>query len=395
MLKSAALAFGAFIIASPATAQDAEGIPETKSELVSYLQSVGFEDIAISKASGDDANIVFEGLVGRRSVGERNDTLQIGRLEIGGLDAGYRWTRATTLKVDNVRFSFGDQSFSADSLVSINFGVLDIDSVRPGLAFESLSVNNFSWAQNGDRLVDISRLESKASKWYENYSIPSYLQYVATAVIHPKFIASYDRLGILPEPQRPVKAVVDGSVGFSTAVGSATMKLAVETDRLGKHRLTGSFAGLDDKLLAAFFGLQDEALAGNAAKKEELQKELAARWGDISLRTANYDGTDMNFVGGVMDVLVTKTGQEMEDVRKAVAGMAYTWLLANTSPDKITTIADPIYRTIYQFLSRPNDLAIEAVPDKTAKLGSFVPGQDAAQIKTKLMDVLHLRVTAH
>jgi hypothetical protein len=395
MFKSAVLAFGALIIASPALAQETDGLSEPKSEMVSYLQSIGFKDAAIASAGGDEANIVFEGLSGHRQIGARNDTLEIGKLAIAGLDAGYRWTKATTLKVDQARFTFGDQSVSADSILSINFGVLDIDSARPGLAFDSLNVNNLKWTSGNEPFVDITRLESKASKWYESYSLPSYLQYVGSVVLYPKFLASFDRFGVLPDPQRPVKANIDGSVGFSTSVGSATAKLAVETDRLGNHKLSGSFAGLDDQLLTAFFGLQDEALAGNPAKKERLQKDLAAKWGDVSIRTANYYGTDLEFVQGVKEILVKKTGQNILDVQKAVAGIAYSWLSANTSPEKVKAVVDPLYTTIYQFLANPSELTLEAVPDKAAKLGTFFPAADAAPQTTKIMDVLNVRASAH
>lgn len=395
MIRSSLAAIGLAALLAPSFgyAQETSPVDEAGAEMVAYLKSVGFADAAIAGVGGNEGDIILRGIKGHKTLAGKDISLEVAKAEIAGLDPGYRWTKATSLRVEGIRYSVGDQTYTASALQSINFGVLDIDSARPGIAFDSLSLTGFSWTSSSEKFLDIPRLESTASSWQENYSVPASLKFAGNLLLSPSLLARFDLYGILPGLGRPLSVELGGNLFVTTSASNATVKVNAKTDRLGDHSFGANISGIDEGLLRAFFGLQDEAIAGDAAKRKALEDDLVANQKDIRLKTAYYEGANLGWVRETEAALAAKTKQPLDAVQKSLDGLAYGWLSVRTSPDRQDTVVTPIYEAAHAFLRNPESVQLELVPQKGASISDLFlqSSGTGGQLAGKLLDDLGVK----
>lgn len=395
MIRSSLAAIGLAALLAPSFgyAQEMSPVDEAGAEMVAYLKSVGFADAAIAAVGGNEGDIILQGIKGHKTLDGKDVSLEVAKAEIAGLDPGYRWTKATSLRVEGIRYSVGNQTYTASALQSINFGVLDIDSARPGIAFDSLSLTGFSWASSSEKFLDIPRLESTASSWQENYSVPASLKFAGNLILSPSLLARFDIYRILPGQGRPLAVELGGNLFVTTSASNATVKVNANTDRLGDHSFGANISGIDDGLLRAFFGLQDEAIAGDAAKRKVLEDDLAANQKDIRLKTAYYEGSNLSWFRETEAALADKTKQPVDAVQRSLGGLVYGWISARTSPDRQDAVVKPIYEAVHAFLQNPETIQLELVPQKGAAIdGLLSQSSGTGEPPTgKLLDDLGLK----
>lgn len=354
-------------------------------ELLGLLKAKGFEDAKVQQIQANDDTIVIDGLSG--SANDR--AFKFGRIEIKGIDAGYRWTRASQVAFSNVDVTFGPDSFHAEALLTNGFGILDVDSAQPGFAFDELAVVNGQWKHAGAPLVGVSSLVAKGRQWKELYSIPATLDVKASMTFSGQALLVLLGQMSLPmgvEPQQkaggPYFADVTARLSSTTSSGLASASLAVKTDKLGSHKVETTLGGFDDGLLESYFARGDENVTGDQEKLKFLKAELNRQIADITVRTLFYQGQSLSGLAPIF------SGQSA-----MISAITNAWVTQNSSEKEAVRNQKLIAEPLSQFLASPSVLEVDVIPERGATLSTLSGAMTSTDgAGRKLLDILGVRV---
>lgn len=388
--SSVLLATTLLVLPLPAIAQEQpeeNPVEMVQTELLGLLKAKGFADAKVQRIQANDDTIVIDGLSG--SANDR--AFKFGRIEITGIDAGYRWTRASQVAFSNVDVTFGPDSFHAEALLSNGFGILDVDSGQPGFAFDELAVVNGQWKHADAPLVTVSSLVAKGRQWKELYSIPATLDVKASVTFSGQALLVLLGQMSLPmgaAPQmltgEPYSADVTARLSSTTSSGLLSASLAVKTDKLGSHKIETTLGGFDDGLLESYFARGDENVTGDQEKLKFLKAELDRQIAAISVRTLFYQGQSLSGLAPVF------SGQSA-----VISAITDAWVTQNSSEKEAVRNQKLIAEPVSQFLASPNILEVDVIPERGETLSTLTGAMTSTDADgRKLLDILGARVVA-
>ncbi len=385
----ALLATTLLVLPLPAIAQeqsDENPVEMVQTELIGLLKSKGFDNTKLQQISANDDAIVIDGLTGSNS----GRAFEFGRIEIKGIDAGYRWTRASQLSFSNVNLTFGSDTFHADAVLSNGFGILDVDSGQPGFAFDELAVVNGHWKRGDVSLVTVPSLVATGRQWKELYSIPATLNIKASVTFSGQaLLALLGQMSLPVEAAEPPMAAdtysadVTARLSSTTSSGSLSVSLTAKTDKLGDHKFETTLGGFDDSLLESYFARGDENVVTDQEKLNFLKSELNRHIADISVRTLFYHGERLT---GLASAFSSQT--------EAVIAASEAWVERNSSEKQVEKNKQLITAPLSKFLDTPNVLEVDIIPQRGVTLSTLAEAVNSQPQGPKLLDVLGAKVVA-
>lgn len=358
--------------------EDPEGSPTeiVQQELVKFFTDKGYADTRLKSVVGDEGQITVEGLAGTKSGGD----FSIGKIEIKEIDGGYRWTKAKEIIFSDVSFSFAGQTLRAGKVLGNGFGVLDIDSARPGFAFDELVLVDGEWLRDGQSLFKIETMTAAGKHWKEMYSVPGTLDVRANVSFSGALLGPVG--AYLPSLASQVhKAEVTATLNSVTSAGRLSTIVDVKTDKLGNHHLDATLLSVDEPLMAAYFEQGEENTLGDKEKLQKLEKELASQLGDIAVRPLLYRAENMEFLSAAM----AQSGLTLDNLTPFVQG----WVTYLSSPEKASLHQREISAPILKFLGKPKTLELEIIPARDVNWQTF-----KNNTTDKTLDLLGARVSA-
>jgi hypothetical protein len=387
--SSALLATTLLVLPLPAIAQeqsDENPVEMVQGELIGLLKSKGFDNTKLLQITANDDVIVIDGLSGSAN----GRAFNFGRIEIKGIDAGYRWTRASQLSFSNVDLTFGTDNFHADAVLSNGFGILDVDSGQPGFAFDELAVVNGQWKRADAPLVTVSSLVATGRQWKELYSIPATLNVKASVSFSGQaLLALLGQISLPMEAAEPplggdtYSADVTARLSSTTSSGALSISLTAKTDKLGDHKIETTLGGFDDGLLESYFARGDENVVADQEKLKYLKFNLDKNVADISVRTLFYHGENLKGLASAF------TSQEA-----TISAVTDAWVQQNSSAKEVVRNKQLITEPVSKFMASPNILEVDVIPQRGVTLSTLSGAIKTPSEGRKLLDILGAKVVA-
>lgn len=168
MLRNA-IAAAAMISTLPALAQTPpEEVLYPTQEMVSYLEAVGFTDVAYKDLNWGSGWFEVSGVSGSWAQG---GSLEIESIRFDNITPDNRWLRTDGLLINGFALDVPGFALSVSSFSGTDFHVRDIDSFTPTAAFSGIEAAGVS-ASFGGFLVGLDQLQLNGQNWEKNIAVP-------------------------------------------------------------------------------------------------------------------------------------------------------------------------------------------------------------------------------
>lgn len=270
------IAAAAIITALPALAQTPpEEVLYPTQEMVSYLEAVGFTDVAYKDLSWGSGWFEISGVSGSWPQG---GSLEIASIRFDNIMPDDRWLRTDGLRISGFVLDVPGFALSAASFSGTDLHVRDIDSFTPTAAFSEIEAAGVS-TSFGEFLVDLDQLQLNGQNWEKNIAVPG--------KVRGKLGGTIGGSGLQSE-----RFFAELDWNLSEYGDRATLISAFKNERSGDVGFLVQMKGVSKSVLWAWDDLNSPWVIGNgekraaarAAAKDSLSKVLVE---EIVLRGKN------------------------------------------------------------------------------------------------------------
>ncbi len=200
--------------------EEGGGLDVVRREIIGILQENGWKDARIDQLSGSEELFEIRGLrASRKGADGRSELVEIGVLTVEGILPEDRWTRAESIRADDVKIVLSGNSVDIGILYAKKPGVLDVDIGRPSAAFDNVILSNASWSLDGKPLANFREIYVNADRWIGRYGVPGRLDLTAKGELSPLFPV-LSMLGVAQE-----SGMISGDFALRTSVSSSRDEL--------------------------------------------------------------------------------------------------------------------------------------------------------------------------
>ena len=288
MTRTATLVAAA-VIASTAAPQAvlADGIDDVGTEFLAVMTGAGWKDARFASIRGTEDLFEIAGFVASSPEGSR---ISVGKMTVKGLVPDDRWTRADSFRVDDLSLVRRGAEVRVGMIFADKAGVLDIDTPRRSLRFDTLVAKDASVSFSGRPLLSMPEIYASGARWIDTYGIPGSLAVNAKVSASPDLVS----LATGSASARPVEGRLDVVSRIDTMRSEARVSMKLDAGTGGSAALGLVFTEVGDPLFRAWYDLYD---LPERKRSEEVQKGFAEAFmkkiGEIGLK-----GADAEFVGG-------------------------------------------------------------------------------------------------
>jgi hypothetical protein len=267
-----------------------DGLDIVKREFLGIMKEHGWKDTRIGLLTGSEELFEIRDFTASRpGTDGKPEVIKIGVLTVDKLSPEERWTRAESLRAENVKIVVGGNEIDLGVIYSKKPGILDVDSSSPSLEFENLILSKALWVRGGVSFADIEQMYLSADNWVGGYGVPGRLD--ATVK------------GSVAMPGASGGVLLPGEFALKTNVSASRDELSV----VAAYKMPGAswtasatLNNFDRNLFRTWFDRNNPEAERTPEDEKALEEAFAKEVGEVGLTKFEVKG---NGDGQVVDPL--------------------------------------------------------------------------------------------